>query len=225
MLKELCKQDSKWREIALEMCGDKFLADDIVNEMYLRRYENNRGQQISEYYIVSTMYSILRNFQNVKKPKRIIYVDELYETQTTDERFEADDNEKKLLENVSELSYRERELLELSYNYSLRDIESIHDQKIDYGYIYRTNRSSREKILGIKIHKYKSKRVRYLKKTNKMDKSISENIDKAVNSWRDKVDKLKKEISIKIENRDYSGAAKLKTELITLRKCINDIDK
>ena len=39
MLLELSKKDKKWRHIALKLCGNKDLADDIVQEMYLKLHD------------------------------------------------------------------------------------------------------------------------------------------------------------------------------------------
>ena len=38
MLKEVCKHDSYYRKVALKICEDKMLADDLVQEMYLKLY-------------------------------------------------------------------------------------------------------------------------------------------------------------------------------------------
>ncbi len=48
ILESLSKKDKYWRQIAFNICKDKSLADDLVQEMYLRRYENDRGQQVKQ---------------------------------------------------------------------------------------------------------------------------------------------------------------------------------
>ena len=50
MLHQLAKKDSKWREIALKICKDKMLADDIVQEMYLKLANNKK--QINDFYVI-----------------------------------------------------------------------------------------------------------------------------------------------------------------------------
>lgn len=56
MLDELSKQDTTWREIAYKICGDKSLADDLVNDMYLRMYEQ-QPDKITNGYV----YTVIRN--------------------------------------------------------------------------------------------------------------------------------------------------------------------
>ena len=56
MLNELSKQDKTWREIAYKICGDKALADDLVNDMYLRMYEQ-QPDKITNGYV----YTVIRN--------------------------------------------------------------------------------------------------------------------------------------------------------------------
>ena len=56
MLDELSKQDKTWREIAYKICGDKSLADDLVNDMYLRMYEQ-QPDKITNGYV----YTVIRN--------------------------------------------------------------------------------------------------------------------------------------------------------------------
>lgn len=56
MLEELSKQDTTWREIAYKICGDKSLADDLVNDMYLRMYEQ-QPDKITNGYV----YTVIRN--------------------------------------------------------------------------------------------------------------------------------------------------------------------
>ena len=41
MLKELSKLDSEWRKIALKICNNKMLSDDLVNDMYLKMHKLN----------------------------------------------------------------------------------------------------------------------------------------------------------------------------------------
>lgn len=56
MIEALAKKDKHWRIVAYKICGDKSLADDIVNDMYLRVYDQQPAK-ISDGYI----YTIMRN--------------------------------------------------------------------------------------------------------------------------------------------------------------------
>ena len=158
MLKELSKKDKLWRTLALRLCGDRNTADDIVNEMYLRRYDNDRGQETTDYYIFCTMKSI---FLNMKKTNRLIAVGDIVTEQAVNEMFEPDDNQQELLNKAKELPYTQRELLELTYDNSLRDIQN--EFGINYVYVYRAVKRARETILGDNIGQYNNKRLKHKK--------------------------------------------------------------
>jgi len=159
MLNELAKHDAKWRQIACKITsGNKFLADDIVNEMYLRRFDNDRGQAVNEYYIVLTMKSIYLNY---KKTNKLICVEELRINEIENEVFECNDEENELIERFNQLPFNEKELLELSYDHSLNDIKQIYG--IDRYHTFRTLKKARQTILKDRINEYSNKRLKFSK--------------------------------------------------------------
>lgn len=175
MLKELSKKDSLWREIAVKICGgDKNLADDVVQEMYIRRLNNDRGQNITDYYIVCTMKSI---FLNMKKVNRLLPVGDIVTEQTTDEIFEPTDEQQELLDRASKLSYTKRELLELNYDNSLRDIQEQFG--INYVYVHRNIQEARKQILKDKYYLYNNKRLKHKRMKSKGLGDTIEKITKA----------------------------------------------
>ena len=127
MLEELSKKDEYWRQIAFKICKDKYLADDLVNEMYLKLY-NNEKASIDWYVII-----VIRNlFIDFTKQRIEISIDEIT-TKEINNTFEIDDNE---LELIKGLKWWERELLELSFDHSLRELgEKLN---INYAFIHRT---------------------------------------------------------------------------------------
>ena len=127
MLEVLSKKDDYWRKIALKICKDKYLADDLVNDMYLKLYNNEKAN--SDWYVII----VIRNlFLDSLKQRREISIDEVT-VKETHNHFEIDDNE---LELIKGLKWWERELLELSYDHSLRELgEKLN---INYAFIYRT---------------------------------------------------------------------------------------
>lgn len=111
MLEELAKKDKFWRQKALQICKDIDLADEIVQEMYLKFY--NKNYTITDdFYIIATLRNLFIDYK--KKP----YNAELKETPTT-ETFELDDKEQEILQN---LNWHEIELIEMNYNNSIRKI-------------------------------------------------------------------------------------------------------
>lgn len=158
MLKELSEKDNYWRIVAYKMCGCKSLADDLVQEMYLRRYENDRGQKLTDHYVISTILSI---YLNRKKTNKLILVDELRTSTQSNGYFEPTDADQRLLDKASQLPFAKRELLELNYDYSLREIQKMFN--INYGYTYKLTKQAREFILGKDINKYNNKRLKFRK--------------------------------------------------------------
>jgi DNA-directed RNA polymerase specialized sigma24 family protein len=172
MFEELSKKDKLWRDIALKICGgDKSTADDVVNEMYLRRYYNDRGQQTTDYYILCTMKSI---YLNMKKSNRLIAVGDIVTEKADDETFEPTDEQQELLDKAAKLPYTKRELLELNYDNSLRDIQEQFG--INYVYVYRSLQEARKEILGENIHLYQNKRLKHKKMAK--SKGLGDTIEK-----------------------------------------------
>ncbi len=171
MLHNLSKKDKYWREIAFKISGCKSLADDLVQEMYLRRYENDRGQQWTDYYIICTIRSI---FLNQKKTNKLILVDKLFVNSLSEKDFELSDEEYEIMERFKKLPHVQRELLELSYDYSLRQIQDKFN--INYGYVYKLVKQAREIVLGNQIGKYKNKRLKFKKMAK--SKGLGDTVEK-----------------------------------------------
>lgn len=70
ILAELAKKDAHWRKMAFQICKDKDLADELVQEMYLKLAYNTN--LIKDGYI----YTVLRNlFYDYTKSNKDILVD------------------------------------------------------------------------------------------------------------------------------------------------------
>jgi DNA-directed RNA polymerase specialized sigma24 family protein len=70
ILAELAKKDAQWRKMAFQICKDKDLADELVQEMYLKLYQNTN--LIKDGYI----YTVLRNlFYDYTKSNKDILID------------------------------------------------------------------------------------------------------------------------------------------------------
>jgi hypothetical protein len=70
MLDKLCKHDKKFREMAFKMCHNKQLADDIVQDMYIKihKYSNESSvfnkNEVNLFYIYKVLWSILNTYYN-----------------------------------------------------------------------------------------------------------------------------------------------------------------
>jgi RNA polymerase sigma factor (sigma-70 family) len=156
-LLELSKKDSYWRSIALKICRNKFMADDIVQEMYLKLCNNDKDK--NDFYVIIVMRNIF--LDTIKKDKMLtslasennIQIKQLsngfndnddkeremhkidffdVEDKSINHKFEYSDNEQKFIDN---LKWYEKELIELTSDYSFREIEKIYN--INYQFVRR----------------------------------------------------------------------------------------
>lgn len=127
MVNELVKKDIIWRKIAFAICKDEMLADDLVQEMYLKLF--NCKKEINDFYVVLTIKTLFLDY--LRKSKVKISIDN-FDFKNIENNFEFDDKEKEF---IKELKWYEKELLEMSYDLSLRQIEK--ETKIHYKFTER----------------------------------------------------------------------------------------
>ena len=118
MLEQLAKKDNYWRTVALNISKDRSLADDIVQEMYIKLSDVTK--EINDYYVIITILNLFRAHKNEVKRDRYknMPFDDFRITQ--EEIFEIDDEEQLFLDS---LKWYEKELIEMSYSNSLRYIQ------------------------------------------------------------------------------------------------------
>ena len=157
MLDELSKEDKRWRKIALYICKDKSLADDITNDMYIRLYDTGKKySDINSTYVYLTIKSLYLN--HVRNNGKTFTFTEIFDEceREIKELFNCEDllQERQLINNaLKELSFFDREILLHTSERSLRD---------------------NEEYLGIKyqtLHFMKNRAMEKLKET----KTIKEN--------------------------------------------------
>ena len=61
MIEQLAKKDTYWRRIAYNICKNKMLADDLVQDMYLAL--SNVTKEINDFYVII----VIRNIYLLKK--------------------------------------------------------------------------------------------------------------------------------------------------------------
>lgn len=138
MLEEISKMDKEWRLIALKICGDKSLSDDLVNDMYLKIHDLKK-QQVNRHYISYCIYHLYLNY--IKKQKETIDINNIHystikdDEETTEERIKINDA-------LNELHLFDREILLIRNEMSLREAsqelnkfgngKNISHRKIDY---------------------------------------------------------------------------------------------
>jgi DNA-directed RNA polymerase specialized sigma24 family protein len=69
MLEKLAENHKKWVQIAYNLCKCKDIANDIVQDMYIKMYE--LGKEVDEAYIYFVIRSIF--FDTIRKQKEFVY--------------------------------------------------------------------------------------------------------------------------------------------------------
>ena len=146
ILNEIAKQDVKWRAFALKICKDKDLADDLVQDMYIKvsgykKWNNSLIHRI----IYNCFISHVRNNKEIYTNDLEIYI-------AADTKFEPNDEQQKLLDAFHKLGWRQQELIEESYSKSYGEIEKNFPM-INYGYAFRQVREGLKKIHGSNFDK------------------------------------------------------------------------
>ena len=140
MLEELAKKDAQWRKMAFQICKDKDLADELVQEMYLKLYQNTN--LIKDGYI----YTVLRNlFYDYAKQQKDIIID-FSNIEILDDGDYIEPIDYKAL--IKGLTCYERTMFELSTLVGQRELSrqtGIHIQTI-----HRINKMVKSKIYGKK---------------------------------------------------------------------------
>lgn len=135
MINELCKKDVFWRAVAFRICKDKSIADDIVQEMYLKLHDCKK--EINDFYVIITMRNI---FLSDLKKNSVLCSLENFDF-SNQEPFLIDDAEAVV---INSLKWYEKELIEMSYDKSLRQIEK--ELKINYQFVNRIIQKSKSKL-------------------------------------------------------------------------------
>jgi len=153
-LDQISKNDSKYRQFARQLCGCDSLADDLVNEMYLRVH---KYEQVNDFFVFITIRNLFYNY--AKQSKKRVPVDNLSYIPCYSRKFEPDDQQQKFLKRFREnTTWVQRELIAESFDRSLRQIEATY-KLINYAYAHRELTKARKAILGEKFpDKYENSR-------------------------------------------------------------------
>jgi DNA-directed RNA polymerase specialized sigma24 family protein len=140
MLDQLALKDEYWRKIAFKICKDKMLSDDLVNDMYLKLA--NCTKEINDFYVIVTIKNL---FLSEIKNKKTVSIENFYNF-TTEETFEPDDKDSKILENIYWVA---RDYIELNHTMSLREIGKL--LNTDYNYIHKIITNEKKKWQKAKV--------------------------------------------------------------------------
>lgn len=135
MLETLAKKDEFWRKVSLNICKDKELADDIVQEMYIKLCDSKK--ELNDYYVII----VIRNlFIDRCKKKRTANIEDYSFLSVPQEETEADDHDREIIIN---LKWWEKEIITMCYDHSQREVARI--LNINYGFVHRVVKKARTK--------------------------------------------------------------------------------
>ena len=154
MIELLALKDSLWRKIALKICKDKMLSDDLVNDMYLKLYDCKK--EINDFYVIRTIRNL---FLDYIKQNNNVSIELFYNFEEKNNTFEPTDYELSIIKSCEKLPYLQNGLLKESFDLSIREISEKY-QHINYGLIYRELDKARKTVLGNDISLYKNKRLK-----------------------------------------------------------------
>ena len=150
-IRELSKRDNEWRKIALKLCMDKMLADDLVQDMYLRIYKQQKDWEEIKDNQAFYVYICLRNlyFNHIKKENQrdIVRIDSTKEIPFHEE-YDLKEFSRMLQTEMMNLSFSQRESLELNVvdGKSMRWIASSRD--ISLNDVFKLCKTARDLVQG-----------------------------------------------------------------------------
>ena len=109
ILNDLAKHDKKWRQIAYRICNDRMLADDLVQEMYLKLMNRTKW---NDYFVTITLRNLF--IDHVRKTKNVRLEELNYVIDHTN-NFEPTDYQQELLNEFDKLDWVAKELLLEAY--------------------------------------------------------------------------------------------------------------
>jgi DNA-directed RNA polymerase specialized sigma24 family protein len=127
MLELLCKKDDFWRRVAFNICKDKTLADDLVQDMYIKLSDCTK--EINDFYVIITIKNIFLN--HLKKESLTINIDD-YDFKDMLTTFELNDKE---INFIGRLKWYERDVIEMTYDKSFHEIQR--DLNVNYQFVRR----------------------------------------------------------------------------------------
>lgn len=145
-LDQASKKDQVWRRFALKLTGNKFEADDLVNDMYLKLAKIDKP--FNEFYVFMTIKSL---FYDSKKKKNIVSYFDDREVDFRDHFVESNevvgDKENEILDRFESLPFHQKELL-IEYKVNKKSLREIQREfNINYAFVFREIKKAEKKLL------------------------------------------------------------------------------
>ena len=122
MLEELAKRDKDWRRMAFQICRDKCLADDLVQDMYIKFSTESYNKDLNDYYIFFAIRSIYLN--TIKKRKLDIVSNEIENINIIEDEYclFKDNIETEMILEIERLPYFKKETALVTQVISQREL-------------------------------------------------------------------------------------------------------
>lgn len=122
MLEELAKRDKDWRRMAFQICRDKCLADDLVQDMYIKFSTESYNKDLNDYYIFFAIRSIYLN--TIKKRKLDIVSNEIENINVIEDEYclFKDNIETEMILEIQRLPYFKKETALVTQVISQREL-------------------------------------------------------------------------------------------------------
>ena len=144
MIETLAQRDSDWRKMSLHICKDKDLADELVQEMYIKSVDFKNVKNITNY-----VFFVLKNLYYDSLKSKDIYVDNFNNFAIIDEDYQEPVNDLYLTEKefkllLKDLTWYERTMYLKSEQYGQRELSRMTGIRLQT--IHRVNKNVKFKI-------------------------------------------------------------------------------
>ena len=158
--KEVTERNSEWKRLALIICKDYDLAQDVLQDMYIKLMNKDH---ITKSLVGTVLRQLFLDYCKKRKTERL---SEGYSIRSNDSTFTPDDEEQEYLDRYNELPYIQKEFIAESYDRSLREIGETYS--VNYALVNRQKHKGIEYVLGDKYKDFKDNNMKY-KKPKKED--------------------------------------------------------
>lgn len=144
MIEQLAQRDSEWRKMSLHICKDKDLADELVQEMYIKSVDFKNVKNITNY-----VFFVLKNLYYDSLKSKDICVDNFNIFAIIDEDYQEPSNDFYLTEKefkllLKDLTWYERTMYLKSEQYGQRELSRMTGIRLQT--IHRVNKNVKFKI-------------------------------------------------------------------------------
>jgi DNA-directed RNA polymerase specialized sigma24 family protein len=144
VIETLAQRDSEWRKMSLHICKDKDLADELVQEMYIKSLDFKNVKNITNYifFVLKNLYYDSLKSKDICVDNFNIFaiIDEDYQEPAND--FYLTEKEFKLL--LKDLTWYERTMYLKSEQYGQRELSRMTGIRLQT--IHRVNKNVKFKI-------------------------------------------------------------------------------